>query len=589
MRSLEFLLATAWLSSLAAAAHVPFRQYQKRRPHNSVSFHTARATPNAGPANSWRILAATGPTDINLRTSRDLIYIADVTVSGTDYPVQLDTGSSDLWVHTNRGISGAHTTGLTYNMTYGIGYAYGNIITAPVEFAGFELPRQALIDAVDAVNPVLNLGAVGVLGLGFTGLSAIDSTVNGTGEAYGRSLLYNIFAQDESVPNFITFLLSRSNDPAAPVEGSFTISETDDDYASITSAPKISTWPVDSPIRWNVLLDGFAASGKRFAVGTTVRRVQSGKAVILLDSGTTFTYAPDSVVDAIYSELKGALFSSDLGQWVVPCDTEVQVSLYIAGQQYDLHPLDMVVPSTSDPTVCVGSFIPMSLPIAEGEFDWLVGVNILRSFYSLYDFGDPVHNGAVRPFVQLLQLRTASEASVDFHKVRGGEPLNGTANTAPADGGSTVTPHQDGQGGSTGGSGFDSLSASVRESIGKLVDYMPAMLGVLGVNVAIFAVLFVGGMFWFLRKRKAKGRPAPLGEYKAVSTIEDNGSMRQRSRTPLPPSPMTPGFPQQQQPLVQPLDQAPAPNYDSASLPLRRGLRPPMPFADGDMRHSTAF
>lgn len=38
-----------------------------------------------------------------------------------------------------------------------------------------------------------------------------------------------------------------------------------------------------------------------------------------------------------------------------------------SGQQYDLHPLDMVVPSTSDSKTCVGSFIPMSLPIAEGE------------------------------------------------------------------------------------------------------------------------------------------------------------------------------------------------------------------------------
>lgn len=108
---------------------------------------------------------------------------------------------------------------------YGIGYSYGNIVTADVNFAGYDLPRQAFVDAVDAVNPVLNLGAAGVLGLGFTALSGVDVQVNSTGGSYGRSLLYNVFAQDPSVPNFISFLLSRNRDPDAPVEGSFTISE----------------------------------------------------------------------------------------------------------------------------------------------------------------------------------------------------------------------------------------------------------------------------------------------------------------------------------------------------------------------------
>ncbi|KZV97236.1 acid protease [Exidia glandulosa HHB12029] len=604
MRSLEVLLATVWLTSSVSAVRLPFHQLQKRTAkRGAVSFHAARSAstaPTKAPPGTWQTLAATGATDIDLRTSRDLIYIADVTVSGTDYAVQLDTGSSDLWVHTTSGVRSVHTTGLQYNLTYGIGYAYGNIVTADVEFAGFELPRQALIDAVDASNPVLNLGAVGVLGLGFTGLSAIDSTVNGTGDSYGRSLLYNVFAQDASVPNFITFLLSRSNDPNAPVEGSFTISETDDDYTAVTNGVKVPTFPVEDPIRWCVLLDGFAADGKRFAVGTTVKKVASGKAVILLDSGTTFTYAPDTVVDAIYSELKGANFDYDLGQWVVPCDTEVQVSLYIGGQQYDLHPLDMVVPSTSDSKTCVGSFIPMSLPIAEGEFDWLIGVNVLRSFYSLYDFGDPVGKSqGIRPFVQLLQLRTALQASQDFHIVRGGEVPAAPANAAPADGGSTATPSQSGNGTSTDSgsdstdSSFTNISASVKESIGKLVDYMPAMLGVLGVNVAILLALFAAAVLWVVRRRKSKKRPSPLtlagaeggSLYKAVSTHDQDGRttpMRQRTRSPLPASPLT-GGPNSAAPLVQ----APAPQYDSSSMPLRRPVMPAAAF-DAD-RHSTAF
>jgi len=446
-----------------------------------------------------------------------------------------------------------------------------------------------------AENPVLDLGAAGVLGLGFTSLSNIDHEVNKTGSAWGRSMLYNIFAQDPSVPNFITFLLSRSNDTEAPVEGSFTISEMEDEYKAVADQPKISTWPENGPTRWNVLLDSFAVNGKRFTVGTTVKGV-SGKSVILLDSGTTYTYAPTAVVNSLYRDVPGARFRNDLNQWVLPCDTRVEVTLYIGGRDYHLHPLDMVIRSTVDTKVCVGTFTPSDTALAPGEFDWLVGINVLRSFYTLYDFGDPVHNApeGVAPHVQLLQLRTAAQANMDFYKVRGGErpPAEdtGSSNNTPTDGGSAVSDDQstDGSGGKGAAAGTNdnnsdsstlgNISASVRASIQQVVDYMPAILGILGANVAIFLLLFIGGILWITRKRKAaKRRPAPAplklgsGDYKSV-VGGDAGSMRERSAYPNPPlTPTTPNaFPHDG--LM--AGQAPAPGYQ------------PRPSESGDARYA---
>ncbi|KAH7097441.1 acid protease [Auriculariales sp. MPI-PUGE-AT-0066] len=609
--SLELALAAGWF--FAPGVHSLPQSQQKRRA-SSIKFRSAPRTRAEGTAPKYNVFAATGKTDIDLTSSQDLIYIADVTVAGHDYPVQLDTGSSDLWIQTDSGLTGTTFTEFNLKLTYGTGYADGSVVRGKVDFAGFTVDDQACLDAIMAENPVLNLGAKGILGLGFTRLSNIDSTVNQTGQSWGRSLLYNIFSQDSSVPNFVTFLLTRSNDPEAPQEGSFTISETEDSYSAVTNQPRINTWPVNAPARWNILLDSFIVGNKKFSVGTTVKGVSGGKAVILLDSGTSFTYAPDTVVNALYRGLTGASLNNKLGQWTLPCDTRIEVTLTIGGQAYNLHPLDMVVRSTVDKSVCVGTFIPMSTPIAAGEFDWLVGANVLRSFYTLYDFGDPVHNAPEgnSPTVQLMQLRTAAESAQDFFKIRGGDPpttTNSTDNTGnnnssePEDGGSTVTDDQstDGSGGkgagSTGGSSSGSsdptvgsnISASIRTSIQKVVDYMPAVLGILGVNVAIFVLLLIGGIIWVVRKRKSARRgPIALGggsgDYKAVATTEA-GSMRQRGG--LPNTPLTPTTPTHQDGLI--AGQAPAPQYDSSSLPMRRGMLRPAPIDVGDARHSSAY
>lgn len=73
---------------------------------------------------------------------------------------------------------------------YGVGWAYGHVSYAPVEFSKYvvyhfsewtrrshvnsiSVSKQAFIDATSAQNPALTYGASGILGLGFTSLSTI--------------------------------------------------------------------------------------------------------------------------------------------------------------------------------------------------------------------------------------------------------------------------------------------------------------------------------------------------------------------------------------------------------------------------------
>lgn len=88
------------------------------------------------------------------------------------------------------------------------------------------ITTQAYLDTTQANNPALSYGAVGIAGLGFTSLSTLDALVNNSGSSSGRSLLYNMFTQDPSEPNFIAFALERSSDDATDtddVTGSFSI------------------------------------------------------------------------------------------------------------------------------------------------------------------------------------------------------------------------------------------------------------------------------------------------------------------------------------------------------------------------------
>jgi saccharopepsin len=123
--------------------------------------------------------------------------------------------------------------------------------------------------------------------------------------------------------------------------------EVDPRYQSILNTDPIPTFPVISPNRWSVLVDSIVVGSKQIPLTTSVADAPSTKAVVLLDSGTSYSFvqfaifccfpAPDTmhryaspeVCKAIYGSVQGARLDSNLGQWVVPCDAEIDVALQI--------------------------------------------------------------------------------------------------------------------------------------------------------------------------------------------------------------------------------------------------------------------
>lgn len=375
----------------------------------------------------------------------NMIYLANVTLGGQPVQVQVDTGSSDLWVSAT--IAAAQDTGVSSGVTYDIGAVSGNIKTAQLEFLGYTISNQAFIE----VTPSSNLPNVpGILGLGPNSGSRVHASLNN--QPQGDTVLDRIFQQNVSTPNFLTVLLGRSNDPAEKYPGDITVGEIIPGMENITNEPHVPVTvlpPVDSTDQhWQVLLDAngiIGPDGNPIQVQTVVQSTSNqNQLTAIFDTGYSFPQVPQAVSDAIYSGVPGASFQtvSGLGDiWIIPCDAEINVTFIIGGQKYPIHPLDTNSDdawANPDGITCVGAFQPSSSS-ASADYDMILGTSFLRNVYLLVDYGDFVDgntNTTAAPYVQLLSTTDPASAHADFISVRLNQTTGGATtptSSAPAD------------------------------------------------------------------------------------------------------------------------------------------------------------
>ncbi|KIY73636.1 acid protease [Cylindrobasidium torrendii FP15055 ss-10] len=433
--------------------------------------------------------------------------MSNITAGGENHLVQMDTGSSDVWIKgTTSPLPNSKQTSHAANLTFGIGWASGTVSFVPVEFAGVSISQQAYLDVESADNPALSYDATGLVGLGFNSLSKIDGILNDTGSDDGRTLLYNLFSSDPSTNNYITFAFQRSTDDSEDVEGGLTIGEYEEDYKDIANTDKISTWPTTAPKRWNILVEALIVGSSVITPSTVVPDAPGNKAVALLDSGTSYSYVPEEVAQQIYGNVEGASYNKKSGYWTVPCSTEIDMAIQINGRTFPMHPLDMSPSSYQGDSTCIGSFVPdSSLSVTNDDaslFDYIFGVNVLRSMYSLYDFGDFDSNGGMTtPYVKLLALTTPDTASKTFCAVRGCTAKTGITYA-------------------TSSNTFDGPVKAVSvssDTVDKITTYIPIILAILALNAVVLLTIVIVAIVVLVRKCKRKptarvpsGRGGPM-------------------------------------------------------------------------------
>ncbi|KAI0064162.1 acid protease [Artomyces pyxidatus] len=389
-----------------------------------------------------------------LDNGQNIQYYTNVTLGGALFSVEIDTGSSDLWVAGD--VPHANNTGISSGVTYAIGAVKGTVATAPLEFAGYTVPNQAFLQVpTSATNPA----GQGLIGLGPNTGSNVHIALKN--QPAGDAVLDRIFRQNVTTPNYISVLLGRSNDPDELFPGDVTIAELIPGYESITNTTKVNVTSVPSKNsgsqHWQVLLDvnGIVGpDGNPVNVSSQVATTSNKKQLTaIFDTGFTLPQVPKYIADAIYSRFEGAQYqnlSSTGPIWTLPCDVEVNITFKIGGQAIPIHPLDtnldLNLQDNNGNKICVGSFQPITT--AESPvFDVILGmafrelpsfnlflehvvtiVGSVRNSYLLVNYGDFVDGTTSKasPYVQLLSVTDTALAHTDFVDVR----LNGIDRTS---------------------------------------------------------------------------------------------------------------------------------------------------------------
>ncbi|KDQ56688.1 hypothetical protein JAAARDRAFT_36181 [Jaapia argillacea MUCL 33604] len=356
-------------------------------------------------------------TNVNAADNRD-IYVGTIYVGGQPYEVQLDTGSSDLWLDTEGvTLSGFTNTSVTGYIGYGDGtVATGPILVGSVDFGNFTVSKQAFISAPG--SNATTSGDTGLLGVGPPALSNILTVLELENSSYsGASFIDNIFMTYPKEPNFITFQLSRDPELAVTSGGVFTIGEVGSGLKAVQKAPELKVVEVNNAIPyWTTPMDGMVVNGKNYSGHSVFNSslVGSSQTLALLDTGNSLGSLPTYYANALYGSIPGANLTN--GTWVVPCGGKVNVSFVFGGQTFPVHPLDVAYVAGTDDNgnaMCVGAFSGADVT-TDSPNDVALGDSFLRNVYSLYDYGKWVTAGSTAPFIQLLSTTDPAKAWAEF-------------------------------------------------------------------------------------------------------------------------------------------------------------------------------
>ncbi|KAH9935100.1 acid protease [Epithele typhae] len=499
--------------------------------------------------------SAAGLSDV-ISTKTNNIYTVNITLGGESFVVQLDTGSSDLWLNTTgRNLQFTNTTDLNITEGYGMGSVSGWLSFADMTIGDFSVPNQAFVNAVEIKDmPMTSFD--GLLGMAFDTAIIYPVVQKNWGteaaDALARSPITNLFALDPTTPNFFDVQLARvvspdSNDVA---EGVFLISQHDDAFQNITSAPMLRSLTSQ---HWSLAMDSMTVNGTPFAFNASrVLGVPTGKVAAVLDTGFSLSQIPIAAANAIYESIPGAVYSEPF--WAVPCDAAPTVVFTFSGQDIPVHPLDLTLTTVfSTPsgniTGCLGSFQGLTLdPTEFVGFDLILGDSFLRNVYASYNYGNYQPNTTFDgqgPFVQLLPTTDGSTMQAEFvanrtaalallpplgdiatvSKLASSDPSNTTTTTTTDAASSTSSP-------SIAGAFENSPSSSSGSTDSWGAKYGTIALALLGANLAVGVALLGLTLTMCMRSQSqsAPGRYAPVGARPLKMQQGDEDSERAQLR-----------------------------------------------------------
>jgi saccharopepsin len=154
----------------------------------------------------------------------------------------------------------------------------------------------------------------------------------------------------------------------------------------------------------------------------------------------------------------------------------------------------------------------------------LFGDNVLRSLYTVFDFGDYDSSGNIgNPYVKLLSIIDPNTASQDFASARGAtarSSISYPTTSSPA-------------GSSNQGTGADSTSVTVSNDVAQVLDtlgkYFPALAAIVALNSLVVLALLLLAIYWICTQRRKESKKRMSARPR--STL---GRTTPRALTPMP-------------------------------------------------------
>ncbi|KXN81933.1 Pepsin A [Leucoagaricus sp. SymC.cos] len=342
----------------------------------------------------------------------DVAYTVPVSIGYGDqkFSLEVDTGSSDLWVASTSCSSSAcgHTggsnydpstsgkeTGLYFSINYLSGSVSGPVYWDRVTVGGYSIENQALAAASSVTDEDLAPDFSGILGLALPLNSIIAENIppvtnnSPDGAAWASNLFSITPTSNAPSSRFLSLSLSRPgsdripsylgigkhppdlvNDPSQ-IHYSTVVSNTAGSLFWKASVRDITVWVDGQPRPVDI---GRSNTGAVFPSA-------------VIDSGVPYIFTTSKVANAIYGALD--VHPASDGNYYVPCKTPLNMTISLDDRPaLSLHPLDVTAepPKDNNADFCIGL-----IQAADGQLsnpnshigDIILGVPFMRNVYTV--------------------------------------------------------------------------------------------------------------------------------------------------------------------------------------------------------------
>ncbi|KAF8879079.1 aspartic peptidase domain-containing protein [Gymnopilus junonius] len=387
---------------------------------------------------------------IGLGNYLDLMYTVPIKLGETMIPLHLDTGSSDLWVVsdkcTENACQGAQVTRypndsflsaeIDLDLYYGDSttgtYASGLVGLETVSVAGVTMAKQpfALID--DTNNHIVGFNAAGIFGLSFPSASRIQEEL---AVKTGPLVHTDHFLQTTDANAPLLSRLAMSGALESPMftiqlqrgaldisgHGALTIGRLPDgiDNSSLTwvpvrryaaeegGLPSSSFAPQEVyPYRWEVDIDGVYLDGERLADSAIpAHDVDSNRLSALIDTGNSVLRGPADVVTNILSLVSSSYDPQAFNPVAsLPCNMSRSLAFKIGGKMFPIDPRDFIsqLEANNTHTCQADNIVPTDSPTIGSLYRWSLGTPLFRSNIVAFYYGNLTHPSQDPPRIGFL-------------------------------------------------------------------------------------------------------------------------------------------------------------------------------------------